>query len=68
MAQWRTDKPPNEVWVEVEMPDGLVIEAQAFYGRDGYRPHWVERDGSKWPASSFQCWREIAPATTSGDR
>ena len=35
---WRTDRPPNETWVEVR--DGeTIIEARAFYGGGRYTIH-----------------------------
>jgi len=58
---WRNEKPPNETWVEVMEGDG-VIEAMAFFGRDGYRPHWQLRDGSACHPSRFSRWREITSA------
>jgi hypothetical protein len=61
VVPWRNDRPPNEVWVEVK--DGEhVIEAMAFFGRDGYRPHWRLRDESCHHPSRFNRWREIASA------
>ena len=57
---WTTgEKPPNEVWVEVQTSAGEVLEAQAFYGRDGYRPHWQLRDGSACHPSTFSRWRHL---------
>ena len=58
---WRNDKPPNERWVQVK-DDNQVIEAMAFYGRDGYRPHWRLRDESCCHPSRFSRWREIPQA------
>lgn len=53
---WSSLKPPNEVWVEVQ-DKNEVIEAMAFYGRDGYSPHWQLRDGSSCHPSRFNKWR-----------
>ena len=53
---WRNDKPPNEIWVQVKDGDS-VVEAMAFYGRDGYRPHWRLRDESCCHPSRFSLWR-----------
>lgn len=52
-------KPPNEEWVEVLSGDGKVNEAMAYYGRDGYSPHWRLRDGSCCHPSRFNSWRPI---------
>jgi hypothetical protein len=57
--KWSTNKPPNEVWVEVKGEDGEVLEANPFYGRDGMRPHWIGRDGRLWPVGAFRFWRPI---------
>ena len=59
MNKWETGAPPNEVLVEVE--DGEeIIQVMAFYGRDGYRPHWTNQDRSKaWDVSAFRRWRRI---------
>jgi len=55
---WQTGKPPNEMVVEVEW-DGAVIPVIAFYGRDGYHPHWRSQDGDKhWPVNAFARWRQ----------
>ena len=61
VVPWRNDKPPNETWVQV-MDGENVIEAMAFFGRDGYRPHWRLRDESCCPPSRFSRWREITSA------
>ena len=59
MIEWKTTNPPNEVLVEVEL-DGEVIEVMAFYGRDGYRPHWRTENGDRqWSADTFQRWRYL---------
>lgn len=56
-------KPPNEVWVEVKDYSNCigdtytVVEAMAFYGRDGYKPHWQLRDGTCCSPSRFNSWR-----------
>lgn len=55
---WRTDQPPNEVWIEV-IDGESVTEAMAFYGRDGWRPHWRLKDGICCSPSRFSRWREI---------
>ena len=57
--QWRSDRPPNETWVEV-LDGESTVEAMAFYGRDGYRPHWQLRDGTCCDPSTFSQWREVA--------
>jgi len=59
MSDWRTDEPPNEVVVEVK--DGRkLIRAMAFYGRDGYRPHWRTPGGdTQWEPAAFKKWRPI---------
>ena len=63
--EWQTGKPPNEVDVEVEDEDGEILVAHAFYGRDGYLPHWESADGSTlWSPSAFTRWRPIAPRET----
>ena len=71
---WQTSQPPNEVWVEVE-DGGEIIEVQAFYGRDGYRPHWKTRDGGAIEPAAFRRWRfrpddcaECGGTKTSGER
>lgn len=56
--QWRSDKPPNETWVQV-MDGENIVEAMAFFGRDGYRPHWRLRNESFCHPSRFTRWREI---------
>jgi len=51
--------PPNEKLVEVENGNE-IIRVMAFYGRDGYRPHWQTKDGStQWDVTAFNRWREI---------
>lgn len=58
---WRRhEKPPNETWVEVQ-GDDAIIEAMAYFGRDGCRPHWRLRDGTCCHPSMFTTWREIPP-------
>jgi hypothetical protein len=57
MNDWQVGKPPNETPVEVEH-DGKIIIVEAFYGRDGYLPHWRTLDGSTcWAPSRFKKWR-----------
>ena len=51
-----TIKPPNEIWVEVNS-NGTILEAMAFHGRDGYKPHWRLRDGTCCHPSRFNSWR-----------
>lgn len=58
---WRSDRPPNETWVQV-MSGDEIIEAMAFYGRDGYRPHWRLRDDTQCHPARFRRWREIQSA------
>lgn len=56
---WRTERPPNEELVEVEL-DGKIIRVKAFYGRDGWRPHWRSEDGVlMWSVDTFKRWRAI---------
>jgi len=57
---WRNDQPPNEKWVEVKDGD-FVVEAMAFFGREGHRPHWRLRDESCYHPSRFNKWRDITP-------
>jgi hypothetical protein len=53
---WRSDRPPNEEWVEVK--DGeTIVEAMAFYGRDGWQPHWRTKDGKQYLPTHFREWR-----------
>jgi len=60
--QWQHHaKPPNEVWVEV-MSGNTAIEAMAFFGRDGWRPHWQLRDGSSCSPGVFTTWRHLPSA------
>lgn len=58
--QWQTGKPPNETPVEVEY-EGNIITVEAFYGRDGYRPHWRNKEGTCWDVSAFRRWRHVSP-------
>ena len=54
---WQTTQPPNEVTVEVEDGD-RIIQVQAYYGRDGMRPHWRTPDGNTcWSVDAFRRWR-----------
>lgn len=56
-ARWHTDKPPNERIVEVEW-EGEAIRVLAFYGRNGWRPHWRSEDRTKmWDVDAFPRWR-----------
>ncbi len=60
------EKPPNEEWVEVQSGNGATTVAMAFYGRDGWRPHWRTVDGSSCHPSRFNTWRRngnICPTT-----
>ena len=67
MSDWQTGKPPNETWVEVEDAGGAIIVVQAFYGRDGYRPHWRAYDGSAhYEPSAFRRWRPLAKGQDDG--
>jgi hypothetical protein len=60
MDDWETGQPPNEEIVEVLDDDGTVLEAAAFYGRDGYLPHWQSADGNtRWDPERFTKWRRI---------
>ena len=61
---WNYGKPPNETFVEVEK-DGEIIQVEAFYGRDGYRPHWRNKNGDCWSVNAFERWRHVAAATLS---
>lgn len=57
---WTIAKPPNETLVEVEY-EGQIIRVMAFFGRDGYRPHWRSEDETKtWHPSQFKSWRPIS--------
>lgn len=57
---WQSLPPPNEVIVEVEL-EGQVIEVMAYYGREGYRPHWRTANGSRfWGPEAFTLWRHKA--------
>lgn len=59
---WQYTAPPNETLVEIEL-DGQIIQAKAFYGRDGYRPHWRSADGNTcWDVSTFTRGRPITPS------
>lgn len=53
---WSHNQPPNEEWVEVRDGDNVAI-AQAFHGRDGYKPHWVLLDGKHVEPVAFREWR-----------
>lgn len=61
MNPWNSGKPPNEVLVEVECPETKqIIRAKAFYGRDGWRPHWrSEDDNTFYDVHYFRRWRSI---------
>ena len=56
---WRHDPPPNEKFVEV-MHEGKPHQVMAFYGRDGYRPHWKDAAGCCWSVDAFTEWRELS--------
>ena len=57
--RWQYGPPPNEKLVEVEH-EGKYIRVKAFYGRDGYRPHWLsELGGTSWSVDYFKRWRHI---------
>lgn len=60
---WQTGQPPNEVLVEVPDPETKrIILVKAFYGRDGYLPHWQSEDGNTvWPPGAFRRWRHTRP-------
>ena len=59
MTAWNTGKPPNEKLVEVEY-EGGIIQVMAFYGRDGYAPHWRTKEGDhQWSVGAFKRWRTI---------
>ena len=57
--EWNTGQPPNEKFVIVEL-NGKEMEVQAFYGRDGYRPHWKNRKGDCYAVSTFKRWKPIS--------
>lgn len=60
-------KPPNKQWVEV-LDGEDVREAMAFYGCDGYRPHWILRDGTCCHPSRFSRWRHrTVDGSSTGD-
>lgn len=55
---WQTGKPPNEKIVEVELGNGIIIRVFAFYGRDGYLPHWRSETGeAQYSVDTFHRWR-----------
>ena len=57
--EWQNTIPPNEQIVEVEL-DGNILKVIAFFGRDGYLPHWQTPDGRQsWPANKFDKWRPV---------
>jgi len=56
--EWYTCKPPNQIPVEVELK-GEIVVVEAFYGRDGYKPHWRHIDGRCWNVLAFSRWRHI---------
>lgn len=64
VVEWQFGKPPNEVVVEVEY-EGQIIEVMAFFGRDGYRPHWTDVDRNKsWSVNTFNRWRHRGTEST----
>ena len=72
MTDWKMSRPPNEEIVEVEK-DGEIIRVMAFYGRDGYLPHWrTENDDCEWSMNAFKRWRRVELCLTgryrSGER
>lgn len=58
---WCVTCPPNETPVEVEL-DGEIIVVEAIYGRDGWRPHWRSKDGTRWDVPTFRRWRPLVDA------
>ena len=59
--EWVSNSPPpNEEWVDVLSEDGVIIRAMAFYGRDGWRPHWRTEDGTSYSCDTFNIWRKSA--------
>ena len=59
-SEWNYGKPPNEIEVEVEL-GGQIIAVEAYYGRDGYLPHWRANGGDKcWGVEKFKRWRYSA--------
>lgn len=56
---WRTDQPPNETTVEVELNE-RVLQVMAYFGRDGNIPHWRTPDGThSFPVGRFARWRHV---------
>ncbi len=54
--EWRSDKPPNEQWVEVKK-GRHALKARAIWGRDGTLPHWEDCKWTCYPVSAFAQWR-----------
>jgi hypothetical protein len=52
--------------MEVEY-EGKIIAVEAFYGRDGYRPHWRDKYGTCWDVSAFRRWRHVSPKVRLSD-
>lgn len=53
--EWLIQNPPNEELVEaVNEYTGEIQRVMAFYGRDGYRPHWRSEDNNiHYPVAMF---------------
>ena len=56
---WNLSRPPNDVWIEAESPNGLTYTAKAVYGGDGVRAHWEFQDGTCLEPDTFSKWRHI---------
>jgi len=60
ISKWCSEKPPNEVLVEVEHDNYGIIRVRAIWGRDGTLPHWEMEDKSiVWGPNAFNRWRKI---------
>lgn len=60
VSEWQYTKPSNEKLVEVEDENGTIIRVLAFWGRDGYLPHWRSEDNNiHYHPSAFKKWRNL---------
>ena len=58
--KWQRGRPPQDVWVLARHPvDGIQEEVRAVYGKDGVRPHWVDRDGGQYFTHAFTDWQPL---------
>lgn len=71
MNEWQTKSPPNEVLVEaINEKTGEIQRVTAFWGRDGYRPHWRGENGIHYSVAYFIQWRyidELRPDNQAGE-